>query len=393
MTADTQKKINSVVEDLYRRAFSGPPQPFDGLICDRAEDVDVVLSAPDLFYKNFGNVGWLGRSRFNTDGPLWRSRRQLTQPSLASGSRGAMIERIERIYSENLDRLSKADILSLQAAFDRAATASFLSVFDCDTAPDPIADFLSSLRPLLTELQASGWFPPSESEGRLLREKASGVAATFEAILDDDPGTRAILDRVALAIETGSRRDAAEELLMSTFAATESSTATLSMLIDRLGVNLGVQDRIRTERARGGTTAYFDCFIKETLRYFPPIPFVSRTATADTAISGTPVRQGQSFIVSIIGVHHDPRRWTDPAVFDSARTAFLDDSYDRQSFIPFLRGPRTCGGMKIAEIELAAALGAFIDRFRSINEDNALSIDYALVMRPRPTDALRIARL
>ena len=80
-------------------------------------------------------------------------------------------------------------------------------------------------------------------------------------------------------------------------------------------------------------------------------------------------------------------------MFDSARTAFLDDSYDRQSFIPFLRGPRTCGGMKIAEIELAAALGAFIDRFRSINEDNALSIDYALVMRPRPTDALRIARL
>ena len=51
---------------------------------------------------------------------------------------------------------------------------------------------------------------------------------------------------------------------------------------------------------------YFNGFILETLRYFPPIPLVWRTATADTDLNGQPVKQGQGFIVSIIGLHHDP---------------------------------------------------------------------------------------
>lgn len=394
MTIALQKRLNSIVEDLYRRAHAGPPQEFDGIVCDRPEDAELVFSAPDLFHKHFGNVGWLGKSRFNTDGDLWRSRRLLTHSFLNAGARGEMVERIEQIYATRFGALPDATIDALQSAINLAATETFLTIFGCTTPPERIANFLVGMRPLLLELQASGWIALAEPDMHALQMRAQLSIEKFENVLLEDVETSALLTRIAENVEGGTRRDATEELLIGALAATESTTATMMMLIDRLGVNQNVQERIREERSsHSSSQIYASCFIKETLRYFPPIPFVSRTATADTEVNKHTIRRGQSFIVSIIGIHHDSRHWNAPHIFDSARSEFIDDGYDRKSFVPFLRGPRTCGGMRIAEIELASALNAFIDRFRSINSEPGISIDYSLVLRPKPTKTLHIERV
>src|SRR5581483_5606303 len=184
---------------------------------------------------------------------------------------------------------------------------------------------------------------------------------------------------------------ALEEILMNVLAGIETTAATLSFAIDRLGIDARVQRRLRDE-VDAGAGPYLDCFINETMRYFPPIPFVVRQATADTAIGGTEFKQGKLLVLSVVGVHHDPRFWREPEIFDSARAEFIDDSYDRRAFLPFLAGPRMCGGAKLAGLELREGLKAFIRRFNVERQGDEIQFDYGVTLRPNSWDRVTISR-
>jgi cytochrome P450 len=58
--------------------------------------------------------------------------------------------------------------------------------------------------------------------------------------------------------------------------------------------------------------------------------------------------------------------------------------------MPFIQGARTCGGMRLARLELSAGLNAILKRFEVQNADASISFDYALALRPRLTSALTI---
>jgi cytochrome P450 len=162
--------------------------------------------------------------------------------------------------------------------------------------------------------------------------------------------------------------------------------------MDRLGVNPAVAARIRGEIEAGGAHPHLDCFISETLRYFPPIPFVVREVTRDIAVPGHRLQRGQLVLVSVVGVHHDPTCWKDPQVFDASRPEFLDGRYDRSAFVPFLTGARMCGGARLARIELTQGLKALVERFDVTRPNPDVHFDYALALRPSDLGALVVRR-
>ncbi|MFY9684467.1 MAG: cytochrome P450, partial [Pseudolabrys sp.] len=185
---------------------------------------------------------------------------------------------------------------------------------------------------------------------------------------------------------------AVEELLMNFFAGIETTAAVLSFGIDRLGVDTRVQERLLGEVEADDDCPYLECFINETMRYFPPIPFVVRQATVNAEIGSCDIKVGQLVVLSIVGVHHHPHYWKEPAVFDCSRAEFVQNTYDRRAFLPFISGPRTCGGATLARVELIEGLKALIRRFEIHRNGDQVSFDYGLALRPKSWELVEINR-
>lgn len=91
----------------------------------------------------------------------------------------------------------------------------------------------------------------------------------------------------------------------------------------------------------------------ETLRKYPPLPFLGRECTSDYEIPemGVKVEKGTRIIISLLGIQRDPEYFRDPEVFDPNRFS-PEEKAKRDNFtsLPFGEGPRNCIGKKLSEI-------------------------------------------
>ncbi|KOB55455.1 Uncharacterized protein OBRU01_25886, partial [Operophtera brumata] len=89
---------------------------------------------------------------------------------------------------------------------------------------------------------------------------------------------------------------------------------------------------------------YLERVVKESLRLFPPVPFIIRKVLEDTKLpSGRTMPAGSGIAVSIWGCHRDPKYWgPDAEHFDPDR--FLPERFNVPpcSYMPFSSGPRNC---------------------------------------------------
>jgi len=94
--------------------------------------------------------------------------------------------------------------------------------------------------------------------------------------------------------------------------------------------------------------------IEELMRFDSPLQLFERTATADVAIGGITVPEGQK-IAALLGSAN-----RDPAVFDDADT--LDVGRAENPHISFGAGVHFCIGAPLARVELQASFGALLER-------------------------------
>jgi cytochrome P450 len=97
--------------------------------------------------------------------------------------------------------------------------------------------------------------------------------------------------------------------------------------------------------------------IKETLRLYPPGPFLPRVALRDVEIGGHLLKRGSMAMISpwLLHRHHD--FWTEPDRFDPGRfLGAAEAAIPRGAYIPFGLGPRVCVGAAFATIEASLIL-------------------------------------
>jgi cytochrome P450 len=186
--------------------------------------------------------------------------------------------------------------------------------------------------------------------------------------------------------------------------------------------------RFRAESAREHLTpADYDerpltwALIAETLRRHPPVQSVARTALEPGAVPPDPrtgtggfqFPSGAVFGISIIGVHLDPRRWSEPLAFRPARwLSTVDDDMSsieqgravRQAmrtreeacdWIPFAAGDSRCPGHHFYTHEFFLVLDALLTRYRFEPSDPGRDVadSEAMVVGPEPgAMAVRIRR-
>lgn len=97
----------------------------------------------------------------------------------------------------------------------------------------------------------------------------------------------------------------------------------------------------------------------ETLRKYPPFPFLSRIAAKDYRVPDTDIvlRKGQMVITPIYAIQHDANIYPDPEEFRPER--FTPEEVQKRpacSFMPFAFGPRNCLAMKMGMMQIQGAL-------------------------------------
>ncbi|MGW0569548.1 cytochrome P450 [Streptomyces tauricus] len=123
-------------------------------------------------------------------------------------------------------------------------------------------------------------------------------------------------------------------------------------------------------------------FLTETLRLYPPVWIVTRTAVTSTQLGGHPVPAGTTVVHSPYLLHHRPDLFANPEAFDPERwNRPQTPRLPRGAFLPFGSGARKCVAETFALTEVTLALATIAARWQ-------LHLVPGHRLHPTPTAAL-----
>ncbi|XP_045506944.1 cytochrome P450 4C1-like [Colias croceus] len=181
-----------------------------------------------------------------------------------------------------------------------------------------------------------------------------------------------------------SNTELREEVLTFIVAATDTSAVSICFTLKLLAKYPEIQQRVYEEiysifgdserlleKDDLPKLQYLERVIKETIRLFPPVPFIIRTATEDFPLNkDITIPKGAGVTVSMYGLHRNPHVWgLDAECFDPDR--FLPERTKGMhpcAYIPFSYGPRNCLGYQYAMMSMKTALSTILRRYRVIGE-------------------------
>ncbi|MEO1103158.1 MAG: cytochrome P450, partial [Pseudomonadota bacterium] len=137
---------------------------------------------------------------------------------------------------------------------------------------------------------------------------------------------------------------------------------------------------------------YTRAVVEETLRLYPPVPLLGRTAVAPGTVNGLEVRKGASLIVAPWLIHRNAEVWSLPDHFVPER---FDKTHnpltDKHAFIPFASGPRVCPGLTLAMTEAMICLATLLQTFdMRVEEGHEVAVECRLTLRPGNTLPMRV---
>jgi hypothetical protein len=128
--------------------------------------------------------------------------------------------------------------------------------------------------------------------------------------------------------------------------------------------------------------AVLEAAIEESLRLEPAAAVIDRYATADVQLGGAAIARGELVRISITAANRDPALFTDPDVFDLART--------NRRHLAFAQGLHVCVGVHLARLEARAALATLLGRLPKLRLDpeRPAAIRGLVFRKPPRLDAL-----
>lgn len=163
-------------------------------------------------------------------------------------------------------------------------------------------------------------------------------------------------------------------------AAFETSSSTMALCLYELSKNQKLQRKVQFEIMQVSNRhesvnfelmselKYLDCCIDETLRKYPPAPFLIRECTKMYQVPETDlvIEKGTPIIISSFGIHRNPDIYEDPLCFKPER--FFDSPTGGGKakgifYLPFGDGPKICIGMRMGKMMVKMGLYFLLSKF------------------------------
>ncbi len=243
-------------------------------------------------------------------------------------------------------------------------------------APGPLPPPLSSLRWVITTVDRAVW--------DLINDRRAHPTDSDDML------------NLLLADETLPLRRVRNEVTTFMLAGHETTANALAWMWYLLALNPEARERMLEEvdRVLGGRRPGVDdiaaltwttaCF-QEAMRFYPPAWVIPRQCVEDDLVGDLRVPKGTTVLIPIHRIHHDPRFWPDPEVFDPSR--FLAENArgrHRSAYLPFGGGRRICIGTSFALMETTLITAMMSQRFvYDLVPGHPVEPEATLTLRPR----------
>ena len=339
-----------------------------------------------------------GNGLITSDGDFWRRQRQRIQPAFHQECIDRYVAifadeaaRTIRLWDEAAASASPRDVfVDMMACSLRSLTRAMFGS-DVDDRTEQIRLALADIHPYVNPASLMSLLDPPKIVRRLMTpgyRRFEKALEQIHALLDEmlterrehggDPHDLLgliMLGRDEEHSETMSLAELHDEMMIILMAGHETTGIALAWawhwlartpeaerrLHDEVDAVLGDRLPALEDLAR---LPYARMVIDETLRICPPIYAFDRRALADDVIDGYRIPAGATLGVSPYALHHHPRYWDHPEMFDPDRFS-PERSAGRPdyAFFPFGGGPRRCIGFRFALMQSVVLLAALGHRF------------------------------
>ena len=362
------------------------------LVNDPASVRRVLVERADNFVRPMTTLRVLrpgtGDGLLLAEGERWRAQRRLVAPHFAPQHVERLLPAVQAVAAAMTQSLPAAGMADLARAFESAAietigrglfstplagragrVGDLLRRYFGGAARGTVWDFLArdvddhawALRQ--RRAWSAEWFV--EIDALIATRSAnppSGAADLFDVLAAGDPdGMR---DQVATMLATGF----------------ESTARTMFWAAYLLSHDPDEQDAVRGELARNppGDVASLDDLkawprlanvLNETMRLYPPVSTLIRTARTADDLGGTAIRPGAFVIVCPWVLHRHRLHWERPEAFVPERFTCRGERMRDGAYIPFGIGRRGCVAAAFATVEATLVLAHLLWRWRVSLDD------------------------
>ncbi|OQU82743.1 hypothetical protein SORBI_3005G015600 [Sorghum bicolor] len=372
------------------------------------------LGKPRYLQKQLGAL--LGTGILTANGDLWAHQRKVIAPHFFMDKVKGMVDLMAESANEML--VSWEDIVDRGGGSAEVVVDEFLRNFSADVISRVAfgsrfsegKEIFSKIRQLqvamakqdiFAALPGSRYLPTQRNReiqklSASIRDLILDIARRHEEEHDDPPATSSASssDGLLRSIVEGAKAAAgafssctAEDFIVDNckniyFAGHETTSTTAAWCLMLLASHPEWQSRARAEvlevrRQQGQKPVDADTIrklktvamvVQETLRLYPPAPFVTREALRDVTLGGLHVPSGTGVRVPIALAHRDPAAWAaggEPDGFDPGRFAngVAGACRPPHMYMPFGVGARTCAGQNLAVVEIKVVLALLLPRF------------------------------
>ncbi|XP_032676624.1 cytochrome P450 9e2-like [Odontomachus brunneus] len=127
-------------------------------------------------------------------------------------------------------------------------------------------------------------------------------------------------------------------------------------------------DNILTYEALREMT-YMDQVFNESQRLLPVVTVLNKICTETIDLKGSDglvyhIEAGTNILIPISSLHNDPHHWEKPNEFDPERfNADRKRSVKKFTHLPFSEGPRSCVGMRMAQLQMKACMATLLKKY------------------------------
>ncbi len=357
----------------------------------------------------------LGNGLVTSDGDFWLRQRRLAQPAfhrqriegfgtIMTQATLAMLERWEHdaATGQGFDLAQEMTRLTLRIAGETLFHIDLTD--DANEVGQALAVGLEEIISRLSRPFALPLFLPTPKNRRFIASRRALDQVVYGIIRDhrrtgEEQGDLLSMFMLAEDEETGERmtdQQLRDEVMTMVLAGHETTANALIWTWYLLAQHPEVEAKLAAELVavldgRVPTMAdvphlpYTSMVIQESMRLYPPVYIISRSATHDDEIGGYPVPAGTTVSMSPYAMHRHPDYWEEPETFAPERFAPEAVAERRRfAYIPFAAGPRQCIGNTFALTEAQLVLATVAQRFRPrLQPGHAVEPHAAITLRPR----------
>lgn len=367
----------------------------------------------------------LGDGLLTAEGDAWRSTRRITAPLFNPRVIGDLARDMAEAASEMAarwrGRTNGCEPIDFAAEFQRltyeiASKTMFSGALDDDrlAVQANMALYFDTVGriDLASLLRLPDWLPtPARLRVRPAMRHFQNVVQRVVAERQDTDAMADLLDRLMHAVDpaTGARLSqgaVADNILTFLAAGHETTANALAWIFYLLALTPHVAETMRTELATVDASAALtrgdldrlpmtQAVINETMRLYPPAPFIGREAIAADRLGEHEIAPGAQVLISPWIVHRHRGLWDEPDLFRPER--FIEtpvDDLPRGLFLPFGLGPRICIGKGFAMQEIVTVLAVLLPRFRfQLVEPGEITPLANITLRPAPAVRMMIRQI